>query len=133
MENKKKLRQYIRKFINETIRASEANDDVSSLRTLLDGKRNIAWITSFDDEIKEDLNLMGFGTWKVPSNPYNTYIIFKRGFEKQAKELMDIAEKYNGYLSYQASIEDTIRIGKLLEYDPRDIEYFVKRKMKMKL
>jgi hypothetical protein len=38
---------------------------------------------------------------------------------------LDIAEKYNGYLSYKADENDTRRIGQILEYKPEEIEAFI--------
>lgn len=129
---KKNIRKYIRNIISETIRASEAQNSNSAIKTVIEGKRNVAWINDLRDDIQDELRQMGFKTSKVPSNPYNAYVIFRPGFEKQAFELINIAEKYNGYLSHNASIDDTIRIGQLLEYDPIDIQTYVEKMIKNK-
>ena len=73
------------------------------------------------------MNSKGLKTLSVPLNPNDCYIYYRTGHEKQAQELKDIADKYNGYLAYWATKEDTRRIGELLQYDPKDIEEFINK------
>ena len=61
----------------------------------------------------------------VKGNPNHAYIVYTPDNEKNAMELKDIAEKYDGYLSANATKEDTRRIGELLEYTPKAIDAFV--------
>ena len=123
------------KGIKEEISAEEAQDDVSSLQTIIDKKRNLGFfalegINSPETfwEIVDENNLKSL---EVEKNPHDAYIIYRSGFEKEANELKDIANKYNGYLSYKATDEDTRRIGQLLGYKAEDIETFINSKSKL--
>jgi hypothetical protein len=116
------------------IRAHEAHNDNNAVETVINGRRNLGIIglthnsltNNFWDIIKDNnLNVL-----KVPSNKYGLYIYFRPGAEKQAQELKDIAEKYNGYLAYNADENDTRRIGQLLNYHQKDIEDFINRNKK---
>lgn len=118
------------KSLYETIRASEAHRDETAIKTVIDGKRGLGWITlkgaTVDRETffkivhKYNLKLI-----HVPSNPYQAIIYYRDGFESDAKELHDIAEKYNGYLAYNATLSDSRRIGQLLGYDEKDIDEYI--------
>lgn len=118
-------------FLNETIRAEEAYRDKSGIQTVIDGKRDIGWITvkaAVDVSNDEFWNLVkthNLGTIKIPKNPYDAYIYYRKGAEKKAKELENIANKYGGYLSYEATKEESRRIGELLGYDKKDIDAYI--------
>lgn len=118
----------------EGIHASEAHDDFNSIKTIVDGKINVA-IINIDYNDNNVMKLIGknkLKLLKVPSNKFNMYIIYRDGYIGQAQELKSLADKYNGYLSHNASDEDTIRIGKLLGYYDEDINSFIeKRKRKL--
>ena len=129
------------------IRAEEAYDDKNALQTVIDGKRPLCWIciskqtftlngeeyciTSgidddyFWDKVKEN-NLKTIG---VKSGPHSkTYICYREGGGDDAKELLEIAQKYGGYLHYDATESDTRRIGELLNYDNGDIDDFISKR-----
>lgn len=133
-------------FINETIRAEEAHDPVSSLRTLLPdgfmahdwtsveppvGRRKVCFIAreqmtdmKYGKEAAETYDLLlslGFKALDVRGGSH-AVIVHHPTAEAQAKELRAIAERYGGMLHYSATREETKRIGELLEYDPRDIK-----------
>jgi hypothetical protein len=116
------------KKLQETIRASQAYRDDSALQTVIDGDRGIAWvipnqIENLEEKIKEaDLNFI-----KVVENPHNPYIVYRDGYYDNALELHNIAKKYDGYLAWYATEEDSIRIGQLLEYDEDDIKSYILR------
>ena len=117
---------------HSTIRAAEAYRDETGVMTVVNKKRNIGFITLRHSTLrKEDfwniVNSKGLKTLSVPLNPNDCYIYYIPGHEKQAQELKDIADKYNGYLAYWATKEDTRRIGELLQYDPKDIEEFINK------
>ena len=119
--------------INESIKASDAYTNVGSYETLEDNKRNIAWIhiNSVNKNVKEyilnSIRFNSFGFFTVVKNPDKPIIVYRKGYEKQARELFNIANKYNGYLSSNATYEDTKRIGELLEYEQSDIDAFLKK------
>jgi hypothetical protein len=119
------------KGIKEDIDPKEVFSNVGALQTIIDNKRNIGFFSldeinspkTFWDIVKE--NDLGFV--KVEKNPNNAYIIYKKGYENQANELKDLANKYNGYLSYKATEEDTRRIGELLGYKKEAIDSFIEK------
>jgi antitoxin component YwqK of YwqJK toxin-antitoxin module len=119
--------------IMETIKASEACDNLNSIKTLEDGKRGIAWvqINDIDDREKKyilkSINKNDFGFITVKENPYKPIIIYRNGYGQNAEELARIASKYDGYLSGKATYEDSKRIGELLEYDPEDIQTYLNK------
>lgn len=119
-------------IIKEYISPSEADDNIKSVKTLCDGIRGVAFVAGLSSRVANEISDMIYDcnleVVKVPSNPHDAYIIFKKGHEKQAHNLLSIAEKYGGYLSYRASDEDTRLIGKLLEYDPESVEEFIRSK-----
>ena len=120
------------KDLKEEISAEEAYTDKEAIKTVLNGKRKLGFITLEDLDFPEEnfwniVQKFDLGTLKVPSNPHKAYIYYVKGAEDEANELKDIAEKYNGYLYYKATDEDTRRIGQLLGYKAEDIEDFIKR------
>jgi hypothetical protein len=123
-------------FITESIRAEEAHRDKSAVQTVIDGKRDLGFITlktTVDLSIDEFWNLVktnNLGTIKLPGNPFEAYIYFNKGAEKKAKELAKIANKYDGYLSYEATKQESKRIGELLGYAKEDINWYLNKNYK---
>lgn len=119
--------------INESIKASEAYTTLDSYKTLEQNKRNIAWlqINNVKNDIKkyilDSINNNDFGFIIVDKNPSKPIIVYRNGYRKQAEELFNIANKYNGYLSANATYEDSKRIGELLEYEQSDIETYLNK------
>jgi hypothetical protein len=121
------------KGIKEEITPNEAYRDESAIKTVLDGKRNLGFIAldgstlpeqTFWDTIKK----FNLDVIKVPSNPHKAFIYFVKGHQDEAEELKSIAEKYDGYLSYKATEEDTRRIGELLGYKKEDIDSYINKR-----
>jgi len=118
-------------LVKEIISASEAYNDVDAIQTIVDGKRGvafIAWKTMPDRYVEPVQKLIRDNNLKsmyVKGNKYDAYVVYAPGFEKDAAELKDIAEKYGGYLHYDATEEDSRRIGQLLGYRESDIENYI--------
>jgi len=118
------------KGLKEEIAAKEAYEDESAIQTVLDGKRELGVISLSDSSVSEekfweivkDNNLK---TLQIPSSPFKLHIYYIKGAENKAKELKDIAEKYDGFLSYNATEEDSRRIGELLGYRKEDIDDYI--------
>ena len=128
------MKDFIRQRLKEAINASEAYRDDNAIQTVIDGKRDLGFITLRGSTISEKtfwemINNNGLKTISVPSNEYKAYIYFRKGAENKAKELWDIAEKYDGYLSYNATPEDSRRIGQLLDYKESDIEDYITKNL----
>lgn len=127
------MKKFIKQLLREEINASEAYRDENALKTVIDGKRDLGFITlktatipekMFWDEIKKN----DIKTVNLPLNPYNAFIYFRKGAELKAIELANIANKYGGYLSHEATKDETIRIGQLLGYKDSDISNFINKK-----
>jgi hypothetical protein len=120
------------KGLMEDIDPEEAQTNIDSVQTIVDGKRNIAFVVEKGDTPKnwERVTQMvadnELKSMYVKGNPHHAYVVYTPEAEKIAIELKTIAEKYNGYLSSNATAEDTRRIGQLLDYDPEQIELFIK-------
>ncbi len=122
-------------FVNETIKAEEAHRDEHGVQTVIDGKRDLGFMTiksstmprqDFWDAIKTH----GLKTIEVPGNPFEAYIYFRPGAERKANELKKIAMKYGGFLSYEATKQESKRIGELLGYDKADIDWYLNKNYK---
>ena len=120
--------------IKESIPASEATNQIDSILTVLDGKRNLAFITFGDlnPANKETATKLinsdpSLNSIHVKKSPYMGFVIYREGHEKEAQELANLANRYGGYLSKDATKEDSIRIGQLLDYDPQDIQDYINK------
>ena len=120
-------------MVKEDISYAEATNDFDALQTVLDKKRDIAFLIKGNMnetnwlKIQEMIKEGGLKTMFVKGNEGDAYVIYRPGKEKDATELKDIAEKHGGYLKYDAPAEDTRRIGQLLSYKPNEIEDFIKK------
>ena len=118
-------------ILSEIIDPSEAYNDTDAINTIIQGKRKIAFIVEKANNpdnwqrIQKLIRDNDLKTVYVKGNPNHAYIVYTQDNVKNAMELKDIAEKYKGYLSANATKEDTRRIGELLEYTPKAIDAFV--------
>ena len=122
-------------FLIETIRSEEAHRDQSAVQTVIDGKRGVGFITIVGSTLDPDefwamVKKFQLKTLKVKGSKHEAYIYYNRRFERDALELKEIAEKYGGYLAWDASEADSHRIGELLGYDRRDIDDYIKQNYK---
>lgn len=124
-------------FIIEGIRAKEAYRDSSAIQTVIDKKRDIGFITikaspMLEEEIWTMINDNGLKTIPVEGNAWDAYIYYRptAAAKKKALELKKIAEKYGGYLSWEATEEESRRIGELLGYAKQDIDAYINKNYK---
>ena len=126
------------------IRSKEAHDDKDSLQTVIDGKRPLGYISiinrrfyfpngnefTITSGIDEDYfwNKVKENNLKTIKVKDGTYIFYRESAQNDAKELLEIAQTYGGYLHYDATESDTRRIGELLSYDTDDINEFIMNK-----
>lgn len=123
------MKKFIKGLLREVISASEAHTTTGSIQTIVDGKRNVGFMQLNKREV-DYVSSLGLKLIKVPSNKYDSYVVFKSGYESDAMELLEIAEKHDGYLSHKASDDVTRRIGQILGYNVEDIEKHIKDKNK---
>lgn len=126
-------------FLNEKIKASEAYDTMDAVQTLIDGKRDLAFIAVMDDYRYNANNLYelkalaygasnGLGVMEVKGKEDGqAYILYVKGKEDKAQELADYSSSKGGYLSDSNPGEARL-VGNLLDYDEKDIEEYVQRK-----
>jgi hypothetical protein len=120
----------INEEISEEIDAKEAYTEYNSVKTIIDGKRDIAFTTLFSPIVSIMIRLNGLKKMKLPQS--DNYIVYRKDVIDKAKELYDIANKYGGFLHYDANEEDSRKIGKLLGYKESDIEKYIERNMKIR-
>lgn len=111
---------------------SEAYRDLDAFNTVLNNKRDLCFLTlrTIDknhinyiiSKVKEN-NLK---VTQVKGNPNFAIIIYRSKAEDKAKRLKQIAEKYGGYLSYEATADETREIGYLLGYDKEKVDQYVR-------
>jgi hypothetical protein len=144
MVNKRRVQTWSQ--FNESIKAKEATTAYDSLMSLLPlgfeesdwtggqppiGRRRVCFFTRWDLKPRDwsmmDMILrLGFKMVEVKGE--NDAVIFYHPTAKdQAMELKAIAERHRGYLSKDATEQETRRIGQLLEYDPADIEEHIRK------
>lgn len=112
------------------IRASEAFNTEGSISTVIEGKRNVGWLIIDSKDIFTILDNNSISYLRVKSSKHECYVIFRESHKQDALDLIAIADKYDGYLHFNASDEDTRRIGQLLSYHPDDVEEFINRNKK---
>jgi hypothetical protein len=126
------LQENIRRILREEISAKEAYGSYGSIKTIIDGKRDVAFIELNSIINRLLISLKSLKKIKVPSSTETNYIVYREGSEKEAQELYDIAMKYGGSLSYVASEEDSRRIGQILGYKKDEIEDYIKHNKKIR-
>lgn len=120
-------------ILSEIIDPSEAYNDIDAVQTLIDGKRNLAFVVEKANNkdnwarVQKMIADNGLKAMYVKGNTNNAYVVYTPGSEAKANELKNIAETYKGYLSANATKEDTIKIGELLGYDYDKIMAFVNK------
>ena len=119
----------VKNNLNEEIKASEAYTTLGAIDTLVNKKRCVGFISWPNQQMFNLMKDNDIEFIKVKDNPTN-YVIYNRGCEKEALELSNIAKKYNGYLSPDATKEETIRIGQILGYSDSDIKSFIEKNFK---
>jgi hypothetical protein len=124
-------------FVNEKIKASEAYDTMSGVQTVIDNKRDLAFISTMDNPMykpnnESELAAMqhglenGLKAIEVKGKPDGrAWVLYKKN-KKAAQKLADYAESKEGYLS-DSTPEEAKYVGDLLGYDNADIQSFIKR------
>jgi len=126
----------LKDFLNERINSSEAHTDLGSIQTILDGKRDRAFLAISTQKIidpRPNINGLKFAI----DNNLNllpiknreegvAFVIYKNDL-KGAQALADFAESKGGYLSDETP-EEAEFIGNSLEYHPDDIQNYIIRR-----
>jgi len=126
------LQEQISRTLREEISANDAYDTYESIKTIIDGKRNVGFVGLDNIAYRLLVSLKSLKKIKVQSPTELNYIIYREGSENEARELYDIAMKYGGSLSYTASEEDSRRIGQILGYKKDEIEDYIEHNKKLR-
>jgi hypothetical protein len=126
MDDNMNLQEQIRKVLKEEISSKDAYSEYGSIKTVVDGKRDVAFTTLYNPMSKLMVLINGLKKIKVVSDDAVNYIVYREGAEDKAEELFRIANKYGGLLHYEATDEDSRRIGQLLNYNTKEIEDYIK-------
>jgi len=126
------LQEQISRTLREEISANDAYDTYESIKTIIDGKRNVGFVGLDNIAYRLLVSLKSLKKIKVRSPTELNYIIYREGSENEARELYDIAMKYGGSLSYTASEEDSRRIGQILGYKKDEIEDYINHNKKIR-
>jgi len=129
--------QLFEQFIGEKIKASEAYNTMNGVQTVIDNKRDLAFISTMDNPIyrpnnESELAAMEYGLENglkaievKGKTDGKAWILYKKN-KKAAQKLADYAESKGGYLS-DGTPEEAKYVGDLLGYDSSDIQSFIKR------
>jgi hypothetical protein len=125
--------------VSEKIKASEAYNTMNAVQTLVDGKRDLAFISIMDNPIYtpnniEELKALAYGAanglrvMEVPDKEDGqAFIMYREGAIDKAQKLADFATSKGGYLA-DSTPEEARYVGDLLDYDDASVEEFVARK-----
>ena len=118
--------------IHEQISASEAHRDEGAIQTVINNQRDLGFIALKSATVTPDYfwGMVGKYNLKlipIKQNPNEAYIYYRPEAEEKAIELAKIANKYGGYFAYDATKEDSIRIGQLLGYRQEDINDYIRK------
>lgn len=124
-------------FITEKIRAAEAHRVMSAVQTVIDNKRDLAFISTmyhafYKPNNDSELAAMKYGLENGLSSievkgktDGKAWVLYKKN-KRAAQKLADYAESKGGYLS-DTTPEEAKYIGDLLGYDKGDIQDFIQR------
>lgn len=123
----------IKESIDEEIHPSEAYRDMDDIQTIIDGKRGVGFIAALVPSILNDMvkkaDEAGLNMFKIQRAKDAAYVIYADGYEKQARELVNIAQKFDGYLpcckGQGITPDEVYRIGRLLGYYRDNVIEFV--------
>ena len=113
------------KIFTEEIDRMEANDPLSSIQTIIDGKRGVGF-TSIDKSNIELIEKNGIKILPVRMMDRVSMmgVVYHPDSKQEALRLFDIAKSKGGYLS-DKNPEEAREIGRLLSYSESDIEEYV--------
>ena len=116
------------KIFTEEIDRMDANDPLSSVQTIIDGKRGVGF-TSIDKSNIELIEKNGIKILPVRMESNNSMIgiVYHPDSKQEALQLFDIAKSKGGYLNDKTP-EEAREIGQLLNYTENDIEEYVWRR-----
>ena len=117
--------------LNEIVRRNETLDDINSLKTVINGKRDVGFIHLTKEYYKMVVKY-NIGVIPVRMVSQNSMMAIIYRDKSKAQKLHVIAMRHNGYLDDNSPIEAR-EIGRLLGYNENDIEKYVHNKYDKKV
>ena len=129
----KKIKNF-ENFISESVHPLDTDDPLKSINTVYRGLRKLSY------HVMRDFDFYGFTEIydKLMQNPdfrelavegeNKPFIIYHKDKQKEAEELKELAERFNGYLHSDAPLHIQKRFGEILEYHPEEIEKYIQRR-----
>lgn len=125
--------------LSETIKASDAYDELNSIQTIIDGKRDIGFLGTTGTEghnskirkllvyaVENGLKIINVKNRDVGY----AWVIYKNNVEG-AKLLADFAASKGGYLRDETP-EEALFVGELLGYSPESTQEYINHRYKNK-
>jgi hypothetical protein len=112
--------------LSEEIRAKDAYDYYNSLKTIIDGKRDVGFL-ELTKEMEPKIIKHNLGVIPVRMTSQRTMMAIIYRDKSKALRLYEFTKKYNGFLTDRDPIEAR-EIGRLLGYIESDIEEYVNKK-----
>lgn len=122
-------------FLNESISPTDAMRDMGSIQTIIDGKRDLAYLVLTSDKFfdpRDAINSLklaidnGLNLLPIKNRREGVAFVVYKNDLKSAQALADFASKKEGYLKDETP-EEARFIGRALNYHPEDIEEYVKK------
>jgi len=124
----------LEKNINEEIDGREAETEKGSLRTLLNGQRNVAFV-SINEKLRRLLEKRGYGIILVRRHDTDKFswwsIVYNNEGDEHAHRLYKIARDKHGFINDRTP-DEAKEIGRLLGYTEESIKDFIHNKYNKK-
>jgi MinD-like ATPase involved in chromosome partitioning or flagellar assembly len=123
-------------FLSESISYADATDDVGSIQTIIDGKRDLAYLVLTSNKVLDPRTAIdalklaidnGLNLLPVKNRSEGVAFVVYKNDLKSAQALADLAAKKAGYLNDETPDEARF-IGRALNYHPEDVEEYVTRR-----
>ena len=118
--------------ISESIKASDAYNEIDSIQTIIDGKRDVGFIgfNNINEKMRDIIRFAvnnGVKLIEVGNREKGkAWVIYKNNKQK-AKMLADFAASKNGYLRDETPDEGRF-VGELLGYSPESIQEYIDKR-----
>jgi hypothetical protein len=111
------------------IDASEAYNDSDAIRTFVDGRRDVAFITTSHERDIDFHITTGLKRIKVtrPPGAIPGFVLYRDKAKANAMMLLEILNRHNGYANDKTP-EEAMEIGRLLGYTEESIRKYVSKK-----
>lgn len=118
--------------ISESIKASEAYNEIDSIQTIIDGKRDIGFIgfNNINEKMRDIIRFAvnnGVKLIEVGNREKGKAWVIYKNNKDRALSLAEFASSKNGYLNDQTP-EEAMFVGKLLGYSDDSIEEYITKR-----